>query len=95
MVQPAPVLQSAGPGEDGGDGVGGGGVALLVLAEVPRHCAVRRLALQGLAVGRHQHTSHQTQRPVPYTTQHITHTCHHQSTIKDVYDLWAWQKTLE
>ncbi len=61
VVQLGTVLQAAGPGEDGCHRVGGGLVALLVLSVVPGHCAVRRLGLDGLAVGAHQHGGHEAE----------------------------------
>ena len=56
-VQLAPPLQTAGPGEDGGDGVGGGLLPLQVLVVVPGDGAVGRLELHG-AVRRYQHGGH-------------------------------------
>ena len=61
-VELAAVLQATGPGEDRGDRVGRGRLALLVLAVVPGHRAVRRLGLDRLAVRRHQHRRHQAER---------------------------------
>lgn len=43
-------------------GVGGGLLALLVLAVVPRDCAVCCLRLQRAAIRTHQHRCHQAQR---------------------------------
>ena len=63
-VELGAVLQASRPREDGGDGVGGGGVALLVLPVVPGDGAVRSLGLDGLAVGAHQHGGHQAQGAV-------------------------------
>ena len=56
------MRQPAGPGEDRGYRVGGGRAALLVLAIVPRHGAVRGFGFQHLAVGRGQHRGHQPER---------------------------------
>ena len=56
------MLEAAGPGVDRGDRVGRGLLALLVLAEVAGDGAVRRLGLDDLAVGRHQHRGHQAER---------------------------------
>ena len=50
------------PGEDRGDRVGRGLLALLVLAVVAGHRAVRGFGLDGLAVGGHQHRGHQAER---------------------------------
>ena len=61
-VQFPTMRQAASPGKDRGDRIGGGGLALLVLAVVPRHRAVGRLRLHGLPVGRHQHAGHQAKR---------------------------------
>ena len=54
--------EAAGPGEDRGDRVGRGRLALLVLAVVARHRAVGGLGLDRLAVRRHQHRGHQAER---------------------------------
>ena len=62
VVQLAAVRQAAGPGEDRGDRVGRGGLALLVLAVVPGHRAVRGLGLDDRAVRGHQHAAHQPER---------------------------------
>ena len=56
--------EAAGPGEDRGDRVGRGLLALLVLAVVARHRAVGGFGFHGLAVGRHQHRGHQAERAV-------------------------------
>ena len=61
-VELGAVLQGAAPGKDRRSGVGRGGAALLMLAEVARHGAVRRLGQHGLAVRRHQHARHQPER---------------------------------
>ena len=61
-VQLAAVGQAPGPGEDRGDRVGRGRLALLVLAVVPGDGAVRGLGLDGLAVRGHQHAGHQAER---------------------------------
>ena len=52
VVHPAAGGEAAGPGEDRGDRVGRGRLALLVLAEVAGDGAVRGLGLDRLAVGR-------------------------------------------
>ena len=56
------MREAARPGEDRGDRVGRGLLALLVLAIVARHGAVRGFRLHGLAVRRHQHRGHQAER---------------------------------
>lgn len=61
-VQLGTMLQTTRPREDGRNGVGGGGVALLVLTVVACHGAVRSLGLDCLAIRAHQHRGHQTQR---------------------------------
>ena len=61
-VELAAVREAARPGEDRGDRVGRGLLALLVLAVVARDRAVRGLGLDRLAVGRHQHRGHQAER---------------------------------
>ena len=56
--------ETARPGEDGGDRVGGGGVALLVLAVMTSDGAVGGLRLDGLAIGSHENGGHETERAV-------------------------------
>jgi hypothetical protein len=51
VVELGAVLEPAGPGEDRGDGVGRGLLALLVLAVVARDGAVRGLGLHVLPSG--------------------------------------------
>src|SRR3546814_2166354 len=55
VVHLAAVLKGASPGEDRSDRVGRCRVALLMLAIVTRDRAMRRLSLDGVAVGSHQH----------------------------------------
>ena len=55
-------FERAGPGEDAGDRVGAGRAALLVLAIVARHSAMRGLAFDDRAVGVGEHAGHQPQR---------------------------------
>ena len=50
------MRQPPGPREDGGDGIGGGLLALLVLPVVASDGAVRGLGLHRLAVGANQDT---------------------------------------
>ncbi len=62
VVELGAMGEAAGPGEDRGDRVGRGLLALLVLAVVTGDGAVGGLGLDGLAVGGQQHRGHQTQR---------------------------------
>ena len=64
IVELGAVRGTTGTREDGSNRVGGG-LAHLVLAAVPRDGAVRRLRLDHLVIGAHQHRGHQTQRAVP------------------------------
>ena len=58
------MLDAPGPGEDGSYGVGGGGVALLVLAVMASHRAMCSLCLDRLTVRAHEHRGHQAERAV-------------------------------
>ena len=58
------MLQSSRPREDACDRVRARRVALLVLAVVTRHRAVRRLRLDRPAVGTHEDGRHQAERAV-------------------------------
>lgn len=60
-VELAALGEAAGPGEDGGDGVGGGRVALLVLAVVAGHGAVGGFGFEGLAVGGDEDGGHEAE----------------------------------
>jgi hypothetical protein len=51
------------PGVDGGDGVGGGLAALLVLAEVAGNGAMGGLSFEGLAIWRDEDGGHEAERP--------------------------------
>ena len=62
VVELGTMREPARPREDGGHRVGGGLLALLVLAEVTRDGAVRGLGLHRLAVGSQQHAGHQAER---------------------------------
>jgi hypothetical protein len=62
VVELGAMREAAGPGEDRGDRVGRGLLALLVLAVVARHGAVGGFGFDRLAVGRHQHRGHQAER---------------------------------
>lgn len=57
-------LETAGPGKDGGDGVGGGLAALLVLAVVAGDGAVGSLGLAALAVGGEEDRGHKAEGSV-------------------------------
>jgi len=61
VVELTTLDETTGPGEDGGNGVGGGLVTLLVLTVVPGDGAVCGLGLEGLAVGGDKHGGHQAQ----------------------------------
>ena len=56
------MRESARPREDRRDRVGRRAIALLMLAIVARHRAVRRLGFHRLSVGREQHARHQAER---------------------------------
>src|ERR1700726_1254176 len=64
VVELGAVRQAASPGEDRGDRVGRGLLALLMLTVMPRHRAVGGLRFHRLAVRRHQHRGHQAERAV-------------------------------
>lgn len=61
LVKLAALNETAGPGEDGGNGVGRRLVALLMLAVVTRDGAVSSLGLKGLAIGGDENRSHETE----------------------------------
>lgn len=60
VVELATLDETTGPGEDGGNGVGGGLVALLVLTVVASDGAVGSLGLEGLAIGGDEDRGHET-----------------------------------
>lgn len=60
VVELATLDETTGPGEDGGNGVGGGLVALLVLTVVASDGAVGSLRLEALAVGGDEDRGHET-----------------------------------
>ena len=62
VVELATLHQTPGPGEDGGNGVGRGLAALLVLTVVTSHGTVGSLGLEGLAGRGSQSRGHQTKR---------------------------------
>ena len=68
VVQLGPVEETSGPGEDGGDGVGGGLSSLLVNSVVPGDCSVGSFCLNS-AIGGDQNGGHESQRTVAYITQ--------------------------
>ena len=61
-IEVSSVEETSGPGEDGGNRVGGSLLAALVLAVVAGHRAVRGLGLHCPAVRRHQHRRHEAER---------------------------------
>lgn len=61
-VELATLHETTGPGENGGNGVGGGLTALLVLTVVTGHGAVGGLGLEGRAIGGGESGGHQTER---------------------------------
>ena len=61
FVELATLDETTGPGEDGGNGVGGGLVALLVLAVVAGDGTVGSLRLEGLAIGGDEDRGHETE----------------------------------
>lgn len=61
VVELAALDEAAGPGEDGGNGVGRGLAALLVLAVVAGDGAVGGLGLKGLAVGGDEDGGHEAE----------------------------------
>src|ERR1700761_1723480 len=64
VVELGAMAEATGPGEDRGDGVGRGLLALLLLAEVTGHGAVGGFRFHGLAVRGHQDGGHQAERAV-------------------------------
>lgn len=62
VVELATLDETTGPGEDGGNGVGGGLVTLLVLTVVAGDGAMGSLRLEGLAIGGDEDGGHETQR---------------------------------
>jgi len=64
VVQLGAVSEATGPGKDGGDGVGGGGLALLVLAVVTSDRSVCGLGFNGLAIRAHEDGGHETKGAV-------------------------------
>src|SRR5260221_9103801 len=64
VVELGAMRQPAGPGEDRGDRVGRGLLALLMLAVMPRHRAMGGLVFNRLAVGCQQDRGHQAERAI-------------------------------
>jgi len=62
VVELSTLDETTGPGEDGGNGVGGGLVTLLVLTVVASDSAVGSLRLEGLAIGGDEDGGHETER---------------------------------
>lgn len=61
VVQGAALHETTSPGENGGDRVGGGFAAFLVLAVVARDGAVGGFGFEGLAVGGYQDGGHEAE----------------------------------
>ena len=61
IIELAAIDQAAGPGEDRGDRVGRGRLALLMLAIMTGDGAVRGFRLDAIAGRRHQHRGHQAE----------------------------------
>lgn len=61
VVELGTVGETARPGEDGGDGVGGGLLALLMHAEVAGDGSVGGLSLDGLSIGGNEDGGHETE----------------------------------
>lgn len=62
VVELATLDETTGPGEDGGNGVGGGLVTLLVLTVVASDSTVGSLRLEGLAIRGNENRGHETKR---------------------------------
>jgi len=58
-IQLAAVVETFGPGEDGGDAVGASGIAFLVFSPVAGHGAMGSLGLHGDSIGSEQFGSHE------------------------------------
>jgi len=61
VVELAALGQTTGPGKNGGNGVGAGLAALLVLAIVASDGAVGSLGLEGLAIGSNEDGGHEAE----------------------------------
>lgn len=59
LVENSTLDETAGPGEDRGDGVGGGLIALLVLTIMASHGTVGGFGLEGLSVWRDEDGGHE------------------------------------
>lgn len=62
VVELATLDETTGPGKDGGNGVGRGLVALLMLTVVASDSTVGGLRLEGLAIGGNEDRGHETER---------------------------------
>lgn len=62
VVELATLDETTGPGEDGGNGVGGGLVALLMLTVVASDSTVGSLRLESLAIRGDENGGHETKR---------------------------------
>lgn len=68
VVELSAVEKTTGPGEDTGDGVGGGFFSLLVLSVVTGDSSVGSLSLNS-TIRSVKNRSHQSQRSITYITQ--------------------------
>lgn len=68
VVELGAVEEATGPGEDTGDGVGGGFSSLLVLSVVTGHGSVSGLSLNS-TIRSVKHRGHQSQRSITYISQ--------------------------
>ncbi len=64
VIELGTVGETASPGKDGRDGVGGGGLALLILTPVASDSAVGSLSLNSLAVRADKDRGHETERAI-------------------------------
>jgi len=64
VIELSAVSKTTSPGEDRSDGVGGGGLTLLVLTPVTSDGTVSSLSLDGLTIGANEDGGHETERAV-------------------------------
>ena len=64
VVELGTMGQASGPGKDGGDGVGAGLAASLVLAVVASYGAVSSFSLNDVTIGSEENTGHQPKRAI-------------------------------
>ena len=72
VVKFTTVFQTSGPCEDGGDGIGGGRVTLLVFPIMYCDSSVGTLSLNGFAIGADKDRCHETQGSVTCEYKVIT-----------------------